>query len=201
MDDPGTAGSEDGSSSAADGPLAPPWEQQADLGVLTAFFTTVVRVLTRPRTFFEELPSDGPVGTVLLFWALTALPPLMVGGAGTHDFLERLPELINVDPASIPFHFPLWVFVVVLPLLQLGALLSAVLLVHAMLALLGGPKEGWPAACGRPATPRPPPWSVWSPWWAVWSPVSGWVSCSTSPSGRSTGPTTPDWCWPTCCRR
>lgn len=142
MDGPGRAGPEDGSGSPADGLLAPPWELRADLGILTAFVTTVGRVLARPRDFFEGLRSDGPVGSVLLFWALAALPPLMVGGAGTHDFLERLPGLINVDPASIPFHFPWWVFVIVLPLLQLGALLSAVLLVHLMLSLLGGTNGG-----------------------------------------------------------
>jgi hypothetical protein len=139
---PDQVGGYDTSDDSASGPGPPPWEQRADLGVLTAFFTTVGRILTRPRAFFGGLSPDGPVATVLLFWVLTALPPLMVGGAGTHDFLERLPALINVDPASIPFHFPLWVFVVALPLLQLGALLSAVLLVHAMLALLGGAKGG-----------------------------------------------------------
>jgi hypothetical protein len=120
----------------------PPWEERADVGALTAFVATVGRVLIHPRAFFVRLPAKGPVAEVILFWMLTTLPPLMVSGAGTHHFLERLPDLINVDPASIPFHFPLWVFVMVLPLLQLVALLSAVLLVHLMLSLLGGAGGG-----------------------------------------------------------
>jgi hypothetical protein len=120
----------------------PPWERRSELGPLTAFVTTLGGVLAHPRSFFERLDPRGPVGSALVFWALTTLPPLVVSGAGSHDFLERLPALLEVDPSVIPFHFPLWMFVVVLPLLQCGSLFGAVLLIHGMLALLGGATGG-----------------------------------------------------------
>ncbi len=120
----------------------PAWERRSELGPLTAFFTTVVGVLARPRSFFEGLEPAAPAGSALVFWGLATLPPLVVSGAGTHGFIERLPALLQVDPSVITFHPPLWLFVVVLPLLQCASLFGAVLLIHVMLALLGGAKGG-----------------------------------------------------------
>ncbi|MFO7767870.1 MAG: YIP1 family protein [bacterium] len=121
----------------------PAWERTRDLGPLTGFFVTVRETLTRPRDFFEGLSAEGPWERVLGFWALTSLPPMAAAGVSAHRFVQRIPELAQVDPASVPFHVPWWVFTIAGPLLQFLGLLFGLALVHLVLRLLGGGEEGW----------------------------------------------------------
>jgi len=121
----------------------PPWERTAELGPLTGFFTTVWAVLTRPSDFFGGLEAEGPWERVVGYWALTSLPPMVLAGMSAHRFVQRLPELAQVDPSAIPFHIPWWVFVVLGPALQFLSLLFGLALVHLVLRLLGGGQGGW----------------------------------------------------------
>lgn len=121
----------------------PPWERTGQVGPLTGFFATVWQVLSAPRDFFEGLDASGPWERVLGFWALTSLPPMVWAGLSAHRFVQRIPELAQVDPSAVPFHIPWWVFVVLGPALQFLSLLFGLVLVHLVLRLIGGGQGGW----------------------------------------------------------
>ncbi len=123
--------------------MPPAWERIAEAGPLTAFFGTVIDVIRAPIRFFESLSPSGPAASVIGFWMLTTLPPMVISGISAHAFLREMLEILVTTPEPVFITIPWWVFVIVAPLLQFASLLADICAVHTLLKMMGHARGGW----------------------------------------------------------
>lgn len=123
--------------------MPPAWERIEDEGPLTGFFGTAIDVIRAPIPFFEALSPTGPVASVIGFWLLTTLPPMVISGLSAWTFLNEMVEILVTAPEPVYLAIPWWVFVIVAPLLQFASLLADLCAVHVLLSLMGRARGGW----------------------------------------------------------
>lgn len=123
--------------------MPPAWERFHLVGPLSAFFGTVFDVIRAPLRFFEALPAHGPVLHVILFWAITTLPPMVVSGLQAHSFIQEVFSLTVTAPRPAQLIIPWWLFTVAAPLFQFLSLLGGLAVVHMLLQMMGHAHGGW----------------------------------------------------------
>jgi hypothetical protein len=137
-------------------PAGSPWERRNRIGFFTALIETTQQALTQPSAFFRAMSPTGGVGSPLLYAVVVGYfgavvealynfvaYALMPGGFGAFG---RSPEMEKLRP-FLEGPGPLVATLVLGPVIvALKVFLWSVVL-HVILALLGGARRGFEATC------------------------------------------------------
>jgi hypothetical protein len=132
-----------------------PWERRGQIGIGAALIETVQQVLTKPGAFFRSMPVTGGIGGPLLFGVIVGYVGLVasaiyyavlesVGGAAWTGWAGRSRELERLLPylqggMGLVGQIVFGAFAVVIGLFVFSAI------VHLMLLLVGGARQGFEA--------------------------------------------------------
>jgi hypothetical protein len=135
-------------------PVAPapiPWEDPARPGLIDRFVETVKVLASQPADAFDRMPTAGGIGQPLLFaiivgWigiAVSAIWMLLFGGMWL-PFVDQ--SQIGEVGAMFGFSTGLTIMmIVVAPILVIIGLFIQAAILHLMLLIVGGAKEGFEA--------------------------------------------------------
>jgi hypothetical protein len=140
----------------------------------TSLLSTTRAVLFSPQRFFDELPSDGPLGAPVLYFLICSAITAVISVVASLTFLA-VPVGIAVATGSLDAGLligALTIFVfaslVVLPALFVAGFFASVLILHAIIRLMARRDQK-----GLPATLRVSCYAVGAPVTVAWIPLAG----------------------------
>jgi len=134
--------------------MGTPWDDRARIGVVPALVETTQKVLTAPSAFFASMPVTGGIGGPLLYAIVLGSLGSIVSAVYSAVFRALMGTSLSTLGGSselrrfMPFVMggaSVVVQVVVAPILVILGLFVGAAIIHLMLLLLGGARNGFEA--------------------------------------------------------